>query len=81
MGAGQIVWILLELVFLPEATWLQAVYGGRRQLALAAAPALGAPLPCFTYGTFGRTQGSAGPHDEGRHRHHAGNGNRRAHHR
>ena len=51
------------------------------QLALAAAPALGAPLPCFTYGTFGRTQGSAGPHDEGRHRHHAGNGNRRAHHR
>ena len=27
IGAGQVVWILLELAFLPEATWLHAVYG------------------------------------------------------
>ena len=27
LGAGHVMWILLELAFLPEATWLQAVYG------------------------------------------------------
>jgi hypothetical protein len=28
LGAGQLVWILLELVYLPEYSALQAVYGG-----------------------------------------------------
>lgn len=27
LGVGQAVWILLELIYLPEASWFQAVYG------------------------------------------------------
>lgn len=27
LGAGQAAWILLELVYLPEPSWLQGLYG------------------------------------------------------
>ena len=39
IGAGQVVWILLEVLYLPELSWLQFVYGAVG-IALLALPML-----------------------------------------
>lgn len=39
IGAGHLVWIALELIYLPDTSWLQAVYGGTG-LALVLLPML-----------------------------------------
>lgn len=42
IGLGQVVWIGLEVVLLPEVTWLQAVYGplGLALFSLAVTPTM-----------------------------------------
>ena len=39
IGAGQVVWILFEVLYLPELSWLQFVYGAVG-IALLALPML-----------------------------------------
>ena len=62
IGAGQVVWILLELAFLPEATWLQAVYGGTGAglVILAMLPSVRHHLVAHQ-GLSAEAKGSAGP--------------------
>ncbi len=62
IGATHIVWILLELVFMPEATWLQAVYGavGVSLILLPLLPSVRRYL-ALPMGLSTEPKGSAGP--------------------
>ncbi len=62
IGAGQVVWILLEIVFLPEPSWLYVVYGGTGAglVILAMLPSVRHHLVAHQ-GLSAEAKGSAGP--------------------
>ena len=58
LGAGQVMWILLELASLPEATWLQAVYGSVGSASSSCHSSRQSATAWWYIGTLDVTQGT-----------------------